>query len=406
MRKILAIAWNDIVIEFSDRATLIFFLVLPVIFTAVVGVGLRSAYTAPDPNADNRYPVPVVDEDRSALSAQFVELLSNSAVMRPVAYEREEAARVYEEDNLAGLLVIPSGFGERLLAGEAADLALRQPSNDTRALAVGEAISAAGSRLSTAALIAQSSVAEAERLRPFADAAARAAYFQQGYQMALEFLEQPPATVEVTRSAQAQVVTDLGSSMDQASAGQLVTWVLITLVGAAELFVNERLGGTLRRLLVTPTRKATVLTGKIGGRLAMGLVQMLLLVVIGATVFGVNWGRSVPALAIMLLAFGLAAVALGTLVGTIAKTRGQASGLTTMISMVGAALGGAWWPLEITPPAYQTAVKALPTTWAMTGLKDVIVAGQGVSGILPEAGILLGFAALFLALGIWRFRYE
>ena len=40
------------------------------------------------------------------------------------------------------------------------------------------------------------------------------------------------------------------------------------------------------------------------------------------------------------------------------------------------------------------------------GLLDLILHGQDVAGILPEAGVLLGFAALFFFIGIWRFRYE
>jgi ABC-2 type transport system permease protein len=71
-----------------------------------------------------------------------------------------------------------------------------------------------------------------------------------------------------------------------------------------------------------------------------------------------------------------------------------------------AALGGAWWPLEITPPIYQTVVKALPTTWAMIGFSNVLVRGQGVAGVWPQAAILLGFALVFFVVGIWRFRYE
>jgi ABC-2 type transport system permease protein len=77
-----------------------------------------------------------------------------------------------------------------------------------------------------------------------------------------------------------------------------------------------------------------------------------------------------------------------------------------MFSMILAALGGAWWPLEITPAVYQATVKVLPTTWAMTGLTDVIVRGKGVVDILPAAGILLGFAVVFFLIGIWRLRYE
>jgi ABC-2 type transport system permease protein len=71
-----------------------------------------------------------------------------------------------------------------------------------------------------------------------------------------------------------------------------------------------------------------------------------------------------------------------------------------------AALGGAWWPLEVTPPLYQSAVQVLPTTWAMRGFNDVIVGGQDVSGVLLEAGVLLGFAVVFLAIGVRRLRFE
>jgi len=99
-------------------------------------------------------------------------------------------------------------------------------------------------------------------------------------------------------------------------------------------------------------------------------------------------------------------VALGTLMGALVRTRSQASGLTTMFAMLLAALGGAWWPLEITPPAYQAIVKVLPTTWAMIGFNDVILRGLGVTAILPVVGILIAFATIFFSLGIWRLRFE
>jgi ABC-2 type transport system permease protein len=51
-------------------------------------------------------------------------------------------------------------------------------------------------------------------------------------------------------------------------------------------------------------------------------------------------------------------------------------------------------------------VKVLPTTWAMKGMLDILLRGQGVVGILPTAGVLLGFAVLFFVIGIWRFKYE
>ncbi len=42
----------------------------------------------------------------------------------------------------------------------------------------------------------------------------------------------------------------------------------------------------------------------------------------------------------------------------------------------------------------------------MRGFTDVIVRGQGPQDVLLECGVLLGFAAAFFAVGVWRFRYE
>jgi ABC-2 type transport system permease protein len=120
----------------------------------------------------------------------------------------------------------------------------------------------------------------------------------------------------------------------------------------------------------------------------------------------VNWGNDLGGLTIMLLAGALAAAALGTMLGTFVKTAGQAMGLSIMLGMVMALMGGCWYPLELFPKIIQNAVKILPTTWAMNGLLDLILRGQGVLGILPEAGVLLGFAAVFFGIGIWRFKYE
>jgi ABC-2 type transport system permease protein len=190
------------------------------------------------------------------------------------------------------------------------------------------------------------------------------------------------------------------------SAGQLITWVFIPLFGIAALFAYERQSGTLQRLLTTPASKATFLLGTITGQVLMALVQMLLLVGFGILVMKLNWGRAPLALFVILLASALAAAAFGTSMGTFIKTESQANGLSIMFGMVFALMGGCWYPLELFPPAIQNAVKVLPTTWAMQGMLDLVLRGGGLLDILPEAGVLLGFALIFFSVGIWRFRYE
>jgi linearmycin/streptolysin S transport system permease protein len=404
VRKVLAIAWNDIRVEFSERVTWIFFLVLPLVFTLIVGQGLQGLNSSPDQGAGNRYVLLVVDADRSSLSKELVAAIANSPVIQPMDEPANEAQKLFTEQQAAALLTIPSGFERALLAGQPVDLLLKKLPNDARTLAIDQGLTEVLSQVDDAVQAARTSVSQAEQIAPFQDAAQRQSFFNASLDKASQLMQEPPARTVLKQSPQATV--QIATGFEQSSPGQLVTWTLITLLGASEVFVNERLGGTLRRLLATPTRKATILLGKVIARLGMGLFQMTLLIGFGALALGVDWGRSWGALALVATAFALASVALGTLLGALVRSRSQASGLTTMFSMLLAALGGAWWPLEVTPPAYQAVVKALPTTWAMIGFNDVILRGQGIAAILPVVGVLIAFAAVFFALGIWRLRFQ
>lgn len=400
MRKLLAIAWLDFKMGLADKSELVFFIVLPVVFTLVLSAAMGGGAAG----GSARYGLPVVDEDASALSSQLTALLAESDVVKPVARSRAEAEALLKDGSALAVLIIPAGFGEALMAGRPFSLTLREAPNDTRVLVVEQAVHAAADRVSNGVLAANASVAEAERIRPFASAAAKQAYFQQAMAMAQDLLANPPARVDVTHAP--EVLRTSANPAEQSSVGQLVTWVSIPLIGVAAIFIDERRQGTLRRLLTMPVSRGIILGGKIGGRLIHGMVQMALLILFGALILGVNWGRSPLALVIMMLAFALASVALGVLLGTVARTPSQANWMAISSGMLMAALGGAWWPVEITPPVYQQVVKIFPTTWAVAGFSDVVVRGQGVAGILPEAGVLLAFAAVFFGIGFWRLRYE
>jgi len=121
--------------------------------------------------------------------------------------------------------------------------------------------------------------------------------------------------------------------------------------------------------------------------------------------FGVNWGRDPLAVALVSFAFALAMVSLGILLATVVKTRGQANSVVVGLSMGMAALGGAWYPMEITPPLYRQVVQILPSTWAMRAYTDLLARGADVERVLPYVGVLLGFALVFALVGTLRFQH-
>jgi ABC-2 type transport system permease protein len=403
LTKILAIAWNDIKIEFSYRSTYIFFLVLPILFTTVLGLAMNSMYG--DSGASDKLALPVANLDEGTFSEQLIETLKASPIVSPTLYPtKEDAQAAFEKDALQAMLVIPAGFTQDLQAGKPGKLQMLESPSAADALNLEQIVRSAAGRLNMTIMIASESVNQAEKIQPFASPSDRQVYYDSSLAQAEQLLAHPP-TQAVVETAGTQT-NAIASGFEQSSAGQLITWVLITLLGGSEVFVAERQGGTLRRLLTTATNRGTILAGKILGRFLMGMTQMAILIGFGVLVLGIHWGKEPLALAVLLTAFGLAGTSLGVMLGAFARTSSQASNLTTLFSMLLAALGGAWWPLEVTPPVYQAVVKVFPSTWAMNGMTDIVARGRGVMDILPNALVLIGFAALFFVIGLRKVKFE
>lgn len=399
MKKIIALVIKDTLVRFTTPMEWLFFLILPIIFTLVIGASAG-------PSDDSRVKVYVVDQAQNTLSQSLYNNLEKSSSVRPELKSLDEAQSDFEQRKVVAILIIPEGFSEEALLRQEAELELRQLPNNTDAMIARQAVQAVLERVSGVIDIANASVAKAESLPgfTFASSESRQAYFDQAREEAQTLMDEAPDRIhEEDGNTEDPISFDANSS---ASAGQMITWVFIPLIGLCATFAYERQKGTLRRLLTTPTSKALFLFATITGQVLTALVQMILLVLFGVFVMKLNWGHDLPALALMLITSALAAAALGTMMATFVKTEAQGNGLSIMIGMVMALMGGCWYPLELFPRAVQQAVKVLPTTWSMQGMLDIVQRGQGLTAILPEAAVLTGFAIVFFVIGILRFKYE
>ena len=398
MKKIFAIAWKDAIVRFGSSSELLFFIILPIVFTFLLAGGTPSGNEAP------RLWLLVVDEANTTISQQIIDELNKSTAVRPDVVTREEAQKQFDDRRADAVFMIPSGIDIAKLEKGSAEVELLQQPNNLNATVAERAILTAIRRVSSAISAAHNAVSQRQAMQPFASDAEKQAYFESSLELAQKLQTDAPERVHVVEgNTEDQVDYDPRAN---SSAGQLITWVFIPLFGISSLFAYERQQGTLRRLLTTPANKATFLLGTIFGQVVMALVQMFLLVGFAIVVMKLNWGREPLALFVILLTSALAAAAFGTTMGTFIKTESQASGLSVMFGMVFALMGGCWYPLELFPPAIQAAVKILPTRWAMQGMLDLVLRGGGLVDILPEAGVLLGFAVIFFSVGVWRFRYE
>lgn len=399
MKKLFAIVWKDVILRFSGFSELVFFIILPIVFTFLLAGG------SPSGNATNdRVRLVVVDSANTVISQEIIAELDRSTAVYPDVLSLAEAEEQFDARRADAVLVIPAGLDLESIQNGTAQLDFRQQPNSMDATIAQRAIQTAIRRVSSAVSAANMAVDEAKARGTFESSEAEQAYFDDALKLAKSLQDDSPERVHVIEgNTQDDVVYDPRAN---ASAGQLITWVFIPLFGISALFAYERDQGTLRRVLTTPTSKAVYLLGTIAGQVSMALVQMTLLVLFGIFALDLTWGNSPLALFTILISAALAAGAIGTAMGTFIKTEGQASGLSIMAGMVMALMGGCWYPLELFPEVVRNIVKILPTTWAMQGLLDLVLRGGGLVEILPEAGVLLGFAAIFFGIGVMRFRYE
>lgn len=398
MKRVLNIARKDALIRFSSPTELLFFIILPVIFSVAV-----SGFANSQGNSDNRIAVLVVNQDGGALSASLLAALDDGRSVRPDLVDAATAAQRFDDGDAPAWLTIPAGFEASLRAGEPVDLALQLEPTNANGLAVQQAIQAAAAQVSRELTAASGSVAAAERVQPFADDAQRAAYFDASLAAARDLFASAPVRLAAVVGFQEEQAKYSGAV--QGSVGQMLVWVFIPLLGTAGLMAYERATGTLKRLLTTPTNTSTYLLGVTTGQFGVGIVQMLLLVGFGALVLKVNWGPPAAVLGV-LLAFGLSSVAMGIMLGAFVKTESQANGLSILLGMTFGMLSGSFWPLELFPPTMQKVAYLLPMTWAMQALTDLAVRGKNFVNVLPAIAVMLGFALVFFVIGVKRFRYE
>jgi ABC-2 type transport system permease protein len=401
LKQVFYITLNYLTTTFRSWSTLLFALLMPLVFTLVLGSVMSSQAVASQP----QWSLGVVDEDGVALSRGLVTKLAATPGLHVETLGRGAALTQVRQGSLMAALVIPAGFSTAVSQGRPPALALTiDGSQVPTAQSVEMAVRAALSRLYAIARTAQIAVD-----------ATSAAGQPVGYAQALaaaQVLWAGPRPVNVAVQAAAPIeapaaaLQSIPDGFDQSSPGMLVTFGLAFMLSGATVLVSEREEGTLRRLLVLPLRRAGILSGKLGGIWTAGLAQAALLIVAGALVFHVNWGQSPAALAVMVLAFGFSIAGLGMMIAALARTYAQANALTNILLYSVAAIGGAWWPIEVTPAWMQQVARALPSYWAMQGFQDIITRGRGLPAVMPNVLALVGFGIVFLTIGTWRFRFE
>lgn len=170
--------------------------------------------------------------------------------------------------------------------------------------------------------------------------------------------------------------------------------------------VKEKNQGTFVRLRTNPVNYTTVLAGKTVVYLAVCMIQFSLMLLVGIYLFPMiglpqlDVSGRLPLLYVVALFAGLAAIGLGLLLGTIAKTQEQSAPFGSTLVVILAAIGGVWVPVFVMPPFIQSLSKISPMNWSLNAFYDIFLRDSGFKDILPEISLSLLFFVVTIGIAI------
>ena len=161
--------------------------------------------------------------------------------------------------------------------------------------------------------------------------------------------------------------------------------------------VKEKSQGTFVRLRTNPVSYATVLGGKTIVYLLVCIIQFVLMLLIGVYLFPslglpvLDISGRIGLLFVVTIFSGLAAIGLGLLLGTVAKTQEQSAPFGATFVVILAAMGGVWVPVFVMPKMMQVLSNFSPMNWGLNAYYDVFLRNSSFIEIVPEITTLFLF---------------
>jgi len=179
-----------------------------------------------------------------------------------------------------------------------------------------------------------------------------------------------------------------------------LTMVLFTAIA----IVRERERGNLELLITTPIRTPELMIGKIAPYILIGLIQVTIILLVGAALFNVPVRGSLLDLYLAALVFIAATLGLGLLISTLTNTQFQAMQLTIFTFLPSILLSGFMFPFDGMPPLAQGIAQVLPLTHFIVLVRGIVLKGASLGQLSHALLPLLAFFLLTMALAVIRFR--
>ncbi len=399
LRKIWYVAAKDLLQLTKDRMGLIWLIALPLLLMGVLGSLLSGVSSTA---ASLTATLPVVDHDNGQGSAALIDALRHTGSLK-IQLHTDEAAveKAVRNGDQVGVLIIPKGF--------TAALGSPRPSarvtyyavagnNDQRATVASYSVQGVVQRFAWASVTGAAVAAAQQHSSGRVDPALTG---QLTARASAQLAQAPPVALRTVNATGRTY-----NQQDQTVPGYALMFALFGVTGGAGALLEEKASGTVKRLLIAPLPPFALLGGKALALFVQSLAQLSLLFALGALLFKVDLGPSLPALALLIVGTSLAATGLGMILVSFIRTQRQLRPITTLVTLGFSAIGGSWLPLSLEPQWLQSVSKVSLNAWAMEGFNGLMIFGKGFAQVLPNIGVLFLYGIVCFAVAVRLFRFR
>jgi ABC-2 type transport system permease protein len=381
MRAAIIIALKDLSQRIRDKSAILLGLVAP------LGLALIFSAIIPDATASSfNVHVGVVDNDGGQITSGFINdvlpAVEAEGLLTATRFDdMGQALAEVETGDLDAVYIFPAGYSASVQGGAGGTVRL-----------VTNVDSTIGGQIAKAVL--DSYLAHVETVTISA-----------GTAMINGAQDLAAITAAAQAAAPAVELTDVQASnrtLDTTTffaAGMAVFFLFFTVQFGVSSLLEERMNGTLPRLLGAPISRWSVLGGKALTSFVLGLVSMVVLAISTTLLIGATWGNPVG-VAILMMAGVLSALGIMAVVAVIARTPEQAANWQSIVAVVLGLMGGTFFPLSQGPRLLALLSKLTPHAWFMQGLGD-LSSGAGLSTVIAPTLAMLAFFVVTLGISVW-----
>ena len=339
----------------------------------------------------------VVDEDRSAYSDTLINELKDNNGFNFVSSDLASAVEKVEEGKVLAALLIKEGFDTDIESGAKVSLGIIKIKDDTLILSLQEMVSGITLKMAGGVRIADITANFIQSKRPDIE--------KKGVR-ALAYLSVMESWKYKNPMKVTGVVASTGSdngydSLKHSMIGFSLFFSMYTMVFGIGTILYDRQYKTWQRMLISPVSKTSVLGGSMVVAYLMGAIQMVILILGGKYLLGIDWGNSILGVLMVVGAFVFAVTSMGLMLSGVVKTHAQLASITPVVLTSTSMLGGCMWPLEIVNNKLLLFIAELtPQKWAIQGMESIDSHGMGFEAAIFPTIVLLAMGVVFFAVGI------